>query len=372
MRHLNIVFLDKKDKNSDCTYRINRSNMAPRISLEQWRALVAVVEAGGYAQAAERLHKTQSSVTYAVQKLEQLLDVKAFRVEGRKARLTPTGEVLYRRARALLEEAEALEVASRHLASGWEAELRLAVDIVFPTWLLLHCCARFAGERPETRLQLYETVLAGTDEALTERRVDLAIGGYIPPGFTGDPLMRLRFIAVAHPDHPLHGLQRPLTYQDLRKHRQLVIRDSGLQRTRESGSWLGAEQRWTVSHKATSIFAATLGLGFAWFPEDTIRGELDRGLLKPLPLREGGERFLQLYLMFADPDYAGPGARRLAELIRDGVRECCAASCDEARGEAAAVAAAIAPPEAPRRQDTAAGEPAAPAAARRRRKRPEG
>ena len=45
----------------------------PRISLEQWRALQAVVERGGYAQAAEALHKSQSTLTYAVQKIESLL-----------------------------------------------------------------------------------------------------------------------------------------------------------------------------------------------------------------------------------------------------------------------------------------------------------
>ena len=64
------------------------------ISLEQWRALVAVVDAGGYARAADALNKTQSSVTYAVQKVESLLGVKAFEIRGRRARLTPVGEVL--------------------------------------------------------------------------------------------------------------------------------------------------------------------------------------------------------------------------------------------------------------------------------------
>ena len=49
---------------------------APRISLEQWRALQAVVDAGGYAQAAARLHKSQSAITYAVQRIEALLEVK--------------------------------------------------------------------------------------------------------------------------------------------------------------------------------------------------------------------------------------------------------------------------------------------------------
>jgi len=306
--------------------------MNPKISLDQWRALIAVVEAGGYAQAAERLHKTQSTVTYAVQKLQNALDVKVFEVVGRKARLTATGEVLFRRAKGLIEEAAMLEQAAGRLAAGWEPELNLAIEIIFPTWLLLECFAAFAAERPLTRIQLFETVLGGTEEALLERRVDLAITSHIPRGFIGDELMPLRFVAAAHPDHALHQLGRPLTLQDLRQHRQLVIRDSGQARTRDTGAWLGAEQRWTVSHKATSIQAACMGLGFAWFPEETIANELREGRLKPLPLREGGVRHATLYLVFADRDYAGPGAHRLAELLRARV----AAGCAAARAGAAA------------------------------------
>ncbi len=293
----------------------------PRITLEHWRSLLAVVDAGGYAQAALLLHKSQSTVTYAVQKMEAMLGVKIFEVTGRKAHLTPTGEVLYRRARALLDEASALEGAAGSLAAGWEAELRLSVEIIFPTWLLLECFERFAEERPEIRLELYESVLSGTEEALLQRRAELAICSQVPPGFAGDSLMRLRFIAVAHPQHPLHQLGRDLTLQDLRKHRHLIIRDTGSQR--RSGSWLGAEQSWTVSQKATSIHAAVMGLGFAWFPEDTIREELKRGELKALPLREGAERWGDLYLVFADRDYAGPGALRLAQIIREHVAEQC-------------------------------------------------
>ena len=312
----------------------------PRISLEQWRALLAVVDAGGYAQAAEVLHKSQSAVTYAVQKLESLLAVKVFEVVGRKAHLTPTGEVLYRRAKALLEEASVLENAAGSLAAGWEPELRLAMEIIFPTWVLLQCFERFAEERPQTRIELYETVISGTEEALLQRKVDLAITSQIPPGFAGDPLMRIRFIAAAHPDHPLHQLGRELTMQDLRKHRHLVIRDTGSQR--RSGSWVGAEQSWTVSQKATSIHAACMGLGFAWYPEETVRNELEHGLLKPLPLREGGERWGELYLVFADRDYAGPGALRLAEIIREQVSgECRKAGAEQA--DMAANGAAAAP-----------------------------
>ncbi len=300
--------------------------MNPIITLDQWRALVAVVDGGGYARGAELLHKTQSTVTYAVQKLETLLGVKVFEVVGRKARLTPTGEVLYRRAKALLDEAGSLEGAAATLAAGWEPELRLAVDIVFPTWLLLRCLGRFAGEHPQTTIELYETVISGTEEALTLRKVHLAIAGTIPQGFGGEALLRVRFIPAANPSHPLHRLGRKLTLQDLRKHRHLIVRDTGTRR--RPGSAIGAEQTWTVSNKATSIHAACMGLGFAWFAEDTIRGEIERGELKPLPLREGAERSAELYLIFADRDYAGPGALRLADIFREHVRSACDAARD--------------------------------------------
>ena len=305
----------------------------PRITLEQWRALTAVVDAGGYAQAAETLHKTQSTITYAVQKIESLLNLKIFEIQGRKAQLTREGEVLYRRAQTLLAEAAALDDGAAGLAEGWEAEINIAAEIVFPTWLLLNCFEAFAREHPQTRIQLHETVLGGTDEALIERKVDFAIAGHIPGGFVGEPLMRVRFVAAARADHPLHQLGRELTYRDLRPYRQLVVRDSAHNRVRESGAWLGADQRWTVSHKATQIAAARMGLGFAWFAEETIRAELERGELKRLPLREGGERYIELYLVFADRDYPGRGAWRLSEIIREQVRDMCAFAQKIERGE---------------------------------------
>lgn len=296
------------------------------ISLEQWRTLVAVVDAGGYARAAERLNKTQSSVTYAVQKLESLLGVKAFDVSGRKARLTPVGELLVRRARGLLDEATAIERSARRLSAGWEAEIGLAAEIVFPRWLLFKALERFGAESPHTRIEVLESVLGGTQEALARREVDLALSGRVPPGFAGDALLRLRFVLVASPGHALHRLGRELTLQDLRAERQLVVRESGTRRATQT--WIDAAQRWTVSHMATSLEAARAGYGYAWFPEEMIRAELAAGSLKPLPLRDGGERYAELYLVYADRDGAGPGVRRLADILRETVKSECVSRGD--------------------------------------------
>jgi DNA-binding transcriptional LysR family regulator len=150
-----------------------------RITLDQWRAMVAVVDAGTYAKAADALHKSQSSVTYAVQKMQELLGVQAFEIHGRRAVLTPTGELLYRRARLLLDEAERLERAARKASAGWESEITLAVEVVFPTWLVLECLNAFGEESPQTRIELVETVTASGPgsllDALLEGRVDLVL-----------------------------------------------------------------------------------------------------------------------------------------------------------------------------------------------------
>lgn len=292
--------------------------MAPHITLEQWRSLIAVVESGGYAQAAAFLHKSQSAVTYAVQRIESLLEVKVFEIQGRKAILTPTGEMLYRRALILVDEANDLEQAARTLSAGWEAEIHIAAEILFPSRLLLACLDHFGQESPRTRVELTESVLGGTADTLLKGEADLAISPQLPPGFLGDLLMRIRIIAVAHADHPLHRYDRELTHRDLRAYRHVVVRDSGSKRGRRAVS-VEVDQRWTVSQVATSIQAISMGFGFAWLPEEHIREELKTGFLKPLPLREGGIREVPLYMILANPDFVGPGVRRLAEIIRGSV-----------------------------------------------------
>jgi len=292
----------------------------PRITLEQWRALQAVVDAGGYAQAAQALHKSQSTVTYAVQKIEALLDLKVFELRGRKSVLTEAGQVLYRRARTLVEEATLLERGAAAMAKDWQPEIRIAVEILFPAWLLLECLEEFGATRPETRIEVYETVLSGTRELLSDGRVDIAIGSE-QSGISGETLAPVHFVPVASPGHALHAIGRPLTERDLRRHRRILIRDSGAQRQREVE---GVELRWTVSNKATSIRAVLMGLGFAWLPEETIRQELAAGTLKLLPMKDRTERVATLALAFADPEFPGRDAAHLAAIIRRRMAGVCA------------------------------------------------
>lgn len=290
----------------------------PRISLDQWRTLLAVVDQGGYAKAAEALNKSQSTVTYAIKKLESTLQVEAFRLEGRRSVLTSTGELLYRRAQALLDSAARLEYSAQQVSAGWEAQIGVSADVIFPVWLLLECFDEFGKRCAHTQLEFYESVMGGTLEDLHAGRADVAIVANIPQGFYGEPLMTLRFLPVASPDHPLHQ-HSSLKPEDLLPFRHLFVRETNAERSGRTTA--AGEQRWTVSNMSTSIGAVCRGYGYAWFPEDKIVGELERGELKPLPLTRGRERYVTMYLVTAQGDDSGPGVQELCRIITQRVRK---------------------------------------------------
>ncbi len=216
--------------------------MQLRSSADQWQVLAAVVDAGGFTQAAERLHRSQSAVSYAIAQLQESLGVRLLEMQGRRAVLTPTGRELLRRSRVIVEQFARLEALARAIDSGWESELRLVVDAAFPQQTLLGVLAELSGSCPYTTLSLADAVLSGAEEAITSGAADVVVTTRIPSGFLGNWLMDISMVAVAAPVHPLHQLQRTLTLDDLALHTQAVVRDSGRQ-SRDEG-WLGATHRW--------------------------------------------------------------------------------------------------------------------------------
>ena len=288
---------------------------APRVTLEQWRTLQAVVDHGGFAQAAEALHRSQSSISYTVARMQEQLGVPLLRIDGRKAVLTEAGHLLLRRSRQLVKQASQLEDLAHHMEQGWEAEVRLVIDAAYPSSQVIAALSAFMPQSRGCRVLLREEVLSGVEEALLDGEADLAISGLILPGQLGSDLCCVEFVAVAHPDHPLHRMQRELTHQDLESQLQIVIRDSGRRAPRDVG-WLGAEQRWTVGSLATAANFVASGLGFAWLPQHMIEQRLAEGSLKALPMTSGARREVR-YLLYPNKDRPmGPATRILGDLLR--------------------------------------------------------
>ncbi len=287
----------------------------PRVPIEHWSAFIAVVEQGSFAKAAESLNKSQSAVSYAIARLNEQLPTPVLTPQGRKAVLTEAGEVMYRRAKQLLNLATDVEQTAQCLAEGWETQIVLAVDAIVPIGAVLDAMRRFGEVVPQTRVVLLETTLSGTDEALLERRADLVLSARVPPGFLGDPIGEVCMVAVAHPEHPLAKAENELTEQDLRQSRQIVVRDSGVKRSQDQG-WLQAEQRFTVSHFSTSLKALEAGLGFAFAPLPLVNDALDQGRLKRLKLVVNAERKVPIYLITAAQDHIGPAIKAFTNELK--------------------------------------------------------
>ena len=283
----------------------------PRTTLEQWAVLAAVIDRGGFAQAAQALHRSQSAISYVVARLQESVDVPLLGIQGRKAVLTLHGETLLRRARPLLQELSTLEDLAGSLRRGWEAQLNLVVDVAYPRERLLRIVSELGAACPHTQLQLADAVLSGAEEAISTRSADVVVTSRVPAGYLGDFLLDVPFRAVAHPDHALLKLQRPLAAADLTHHTQVVVRDSGLSQPRDEG-WLGAERRFTVSSMEASLAMVTAGLAFAWLPEHLVAPAIAAGTARTLPLETGATRHVSLYLVLVQGPVAGPAAREAA------------------------------------------------------------
>lgn len=285
----------------------------PKSTLEQWRILQAVVDAGGYAQAADLLNKSQSSLNHAVTKLQAQLGVELLEVIGRKAQLTAAGEVMLRRSRSLTQQIEDLELLADNLDKGWEPEIRIATELAYPKHFLYAALKQFYPLSRGSRVQIIDTVLTGTSEIITEKKADLVITGLVPKGYLSEPLSVTRFIPVVGALHPLAALAS-LEQNELNHQLQIVIRDTALKPV-EHGGWLKAEQRWTVSNFDQAIDILKLGLGFCWLPDFLVDPLLANKTLYRLPLQQSSERLVPMSLLAPQEETLGPGSRQLRQLL---------------------------------------------------------
>lgn len=286
-----------------------------RATLEQWRMFQAVAEAGGFSQAASVVHKSQSSIHHAIQRLESALDVELFETIGRRVQLTPVGEMMLRRASYVLDEAAKVEALAGALRHGVEVELNIAVDHAFPSGLLYEAMTRVTAEYAMLCINLRETVLSGSNELLEKGEVDLAISPFTLPNCLNEEICQVTFTAVSHPEHALQSHEGTLTLEDLKSHRQIVVRDSAREQSRDQG-WLGAESRWTVDHLRTSVDLVSRGMGFAWLPAPMAQQAMAEGKLRTLNVGEHTHRHVNFYINFLDADRLGPAARSLLGELR--------------------------------------------------------
>ncbi len=283
-------------------------------TLEQWQAFLALAETGSMTAAADRLNKSQSTVSYLVAQLQEGLGLPLVARDGRRSSLTAEGRVLLERARGLLEQGREIESLAAALSQGREAVVRLAVDTAFPADLLVQALRVFEESCQGTRLELHEAVMSGVNQLLIAGEVDVAVGLTPPPGYLADPLLQVEFVLVARVGHRLLALQRDLTARDLQQETQVVIRDTGPENL--SRGWLSPTRRWSVNSAATAQRLIQAGLCFGRLPTHAVADDLAAGRLALLPMTAGGSYDATLYLSRAQGSAPGPAVTQLMDTLR--------------------------------------------------------
>jgi DNA-binding transcriptional LysR family regulator len=254
--------------------------------LRAFEVFVAVVGKQGFARAAEALGTSPANVTRYIVELESHLGTRLLNRHSRKLSLTESGEALYERAKAVLDdvaEAEAITASSTLQPRG---RLRINAPLSFGIRHLAQLWPKFAKAYPEVELEI----------ALIDRVVDIVEEGYdlaIRISRSGSQthaarkLATSRNVACASPAYlRRHG--RPRQPSDLSAHRRI-----GYTYNTGADDWVftdaaGATHSVRVpcvmhtNNGDTARAAALAGMGVIWQPTFLIGDDLRAGRLLPL------------------------------------------------------------------------------------------
>lgn len=258
------------------------------LSLEALAVLDAIDRRGSFAGAAIELDHVPSAITYSVRKLEDELDVLLFDRRGHRARLTPAGRLLLDEGRLLLAAADDIERRVQRVATGWESELRIAVDTLVPFARVVPLAASFYAEcqvrdAAHTRLRFSREVLGGAWDALAEGRADLVLGAPADPPSGGGYKLRVMaeatMVFVVAPSHPLAKATEPLNETQIAAFRAVVAADSSRRLAPRSVGLLAGQDTLTVPDLDTKLAAQVAGLGCGFVPAFMAAPEVAAGRL---------------------------------------------------------------------------------------------
>ncbi|KAA2237126.1 LysR substrate-binding domain-containing protein [Salinarimonas soli] len=156
----------------------------PPFDLDLLRTFVAIADNGGFTRAAERVGRTQSTVSLQIRKLEDGLGRRVFeRDPGRDLRLTPDGEILLGFARQMLRLAD--EARSRLMEPDADGVVRLGTPEDFATAHLPEVLARFARAHPRVALDVNCDFTVNLLDGFAKGQYDLVLFKREPQGQGG-------------------------------------------------------------------------------------------------------------------------------------------------------------------------------------------
>ena len=288
------------------------------MTLTELKYIVAVAREKHFGRAADTCFVSQPTLSLAIKKLEEELDVKLFERSANEVSVTPLGEDIVRQAQGVLEQAAHIKEIAKRGKNPLAGPLKLGVIYTIAPYLLPELVRKVIHKSPEMPLMLQENFTVKLLEMLRTGEIDCAILAEPFPdaGLATAALYDEPFMAAVPSTHPLAALPS-VTAQALKDETMLLLgnghcfRDHVLEVCPEfarfSSNAAGMQKSFEGSSLETIKHMVAAGMGVTLVP----RLSVPKAELKALDKRKRSEENYVRYLPIVDANGAAPPTRRV-------------------------------------------------------------
>ena len=295
------------------------------MTLTELKYIVAVAREKHFGRAADSCHVSQPTLSVAIKKLEEELEVKLFERSAGEVTVTPLGEEIVRQAQSVLEQAAAIKEIARRGQDPVSGALVLGVIYTIGPYLLPELVRQSIARTPQMPLVLQENFTVRLLEMLRTGEIDCAILAEPFPdtGLAVAPLYDEPFMAAVPSTHPL-AAQTSVTAAQLKSETLLLLgaghcfRDHVLEVCPEFARYASNAEGIRKSFEGSSLetikHMVASGMGVTLVP----RLAVPRDALAPAPRQpqgRGQETYIR-YLPVLESDGSPPPTRRVVLVWR--------------------------------------------------------
>ncbi|QBR82915.1 LysR family transcriptional regulator [Legionella israelensis] len=262
------------------------------INIKYMKTFLTIVDEGSFISAAQKLHKTQPTITATIKQLESLLGFELFDRSSYHIKLTGSGERFYSEVKLFFKEYAEFESKIDLIKQGIESNIHIDWDIALDFKPYIFAINQLAVLYPQTRIYLENHHFSECKKRLLSKKTDLCLAVYDEshPNIYCVPLIDINMMAVSNPQYfsankdkllmqiMIGGTQQPLAELGISplsaKHPRCLVKDM---------------------HTAKELIISGLGVGR--LPEHFVKEELTSGELIALPEDQFAKARMTIYCM---------------------------------------------------------------------------
>ena len=194
------------------------------MTLTELKYIVAVAREKHFGKGADACHVSQPTLSVAIKKLEEELQVKLFERNANEITVTPLGEEIIRQAQSVLEQADNIREIARRGKDPLDGPLRLGVIYTIGPYLLPDLVRQMIARTPQMPLMLQENFTVKLLEELRNGEIDCAVLAEPFPdtNLAIAPLYDEPFMAAVPSSHPL-AARTSITAEEIKKETMLLL-----------------------------------------------------------------------------------------------------------------------------------------------------